>query len=354
MKILFSALLPLIFLISCSSPSTPPVTVAQNIEPQPKTAIAPVVEQGKVMASVPVKDFPAESYALYLPVGFIDTTNFPLIVFFDPHGDGTVPIEKYKALADKYHFILAGSNNSKNGMDIQAVNAIAAHLLSALQSTYHIKKEHICFAGFSGGAVAAIKAAITIGNVTHVVYCGQSANLEGLKHPLTFLGIAGTHDMNYSNVLQLHQMLQGSPYAHYLVEWNGKHEWPDAAVFANAFLEPDKIPAAKLKQITTAQITALKQEDAEKNDLITCLGTKDAEWWKQKVASLKKSAAKDPKADRLLGYVSLACYSFSKNLLSQNRLEEAEKILAIYGIADPGNKDCEEFTRQLQQKKRGY
>ncbi len=353
MKILFSALSPLFFLFSCSSPSTTPVPVTSNVEQSTPAVAVPAPEQGKVITSVPVKDFPAESYALYLPMGYNDTANFPLIVFFDPHGDGTVPIEKYKALADKYHFILAGSNSSKNGMDIQAVNAIAAHLLSALQSTYHIKKERICFAGFSGGAIAAIKAAITIGNVTHVVYCGQSANLEGLKHPITFLGIAGTHDMNYSNVLQLHQMLQGSPYAHYLVEWNGKHEWPDVAVFANAFLEPDKIPSAKLKQITPAQITALQQEDAEKNELITCLGTKDAEWWKQKVASLKKSAAKDPKADRLLGYVSLACYSFSKNLLSQNRLDEAEKILAIYAIADPGNKDCEEFTGQLQQKKRG-
>ncbi len=354
MKILFSALFPLFFLISCSPPSTPPVSGTPMVEPQPAPPVAPTAEQGKVMSSLSVKDFPAESYALYLPLGYNDTAYFPLMVFFDPHGDGTVPIEKYKELADKYHFILAGSNSSKNGMDIQAVNAIAAHLLSALQSTYHIKKERICFAGFSGGAIAAIKAAITIGNVTHVVYCGQSANLEGLKHPLTFLGIAGTHDMNYSNVLQLHQMLQGSPYKHYLVEWNGKHEWPDAAAFVNAFLDPDKIPAGKLKQITPAQITALQQEDAEKNDLITCLGTKDAEWWKQKVTSLKKSAAKDPKADRLLGYVSLACYSFSKNLLSQNRLEEAEKILAIYAIADPGNKDCEEFTRQLQQKKRGY
>lgn len=349
-------LLPFI-LLSCSSPTTPAVNaVSTNVESQApaEQAVQPKAEAGKLIASVTVKNFPTESYALYLPTGYKDTLQYALMVFFDPHGDGNVPLEKYKVLADKYGFILAGSNSSKNGMDIPTVNGIASHLLADLQGTYKIKKGHICFAGFSGGAIAAIKAAISSADVTHVIYCGQSANLEGLKHPLTFLGFAGTRDMNYSNVLQLHQLLEGSPYKHYLIEWNGKHEWPDASVFANAFQEFDKIPAVKLKHISAAEITALKSEDEEKNNLVNALGSQSPEWWSQKIAALKASAKSNAKADRLLGYVSLACYSISKNLLAQNRLDDAEKILAIYAIADPGNKDCEEFTRQLQQKKQGH
>ena len=58
--------------------------------------------------------------------------------------------------------------------------------------------------------------------------------------------------------------------------------------------------------------------------------------------------------ERLLGFVSLACYSISNNALQQNNLDVAGKILAIYQIADPGNTDCEKFHAIYNQKKQGH
>jgi hypothetical protein len=37
--------------------------------------------------------------------------------------------------------------------------------------------------------------------------------------------------------------------------------------------------------------------------------------------------------------------------LQQNNLPAAEKILTIYALADPGNKDCEAFTAELKKRK---
>src|ERR1700735_1842902 len=71
---------------------------------------------GQVIDSVICKADPTQSYALYVPAKG-QKEALPIIYFFDPHADGALPVKKYKALADAYGFILAGSNNSKNGND---------------------------------------------------------------------------------------------------------------------------------------------------------------------------------------------------------------------------------------------
>src|SRR6266404_2597304 len=73
-------------------------------------------EAGKVIDSVICKADPAQSYALYIPSKG-NATALPVIYFFDPHGSGALPLNKYRSLAEAYGFILAGSNNSKNGND---------------------------------------------------------------------------------------------------------------------------------------------------------------------------------------------------------------------------------------------
>src|SRR5688500_7714233 len=59
----------------------------------------------------------ANSYEIYLPQTHTDTSVYPVIIFFSPDGKGKTPVEKYKPLADKWNFILVGSNYTKNGID---------------------------------------------------------------------------------------------------------------------------------------------------------------------------------------------------------------------------------------------
>ena len=52
---------------------------------------------------------------LYLPPGYSESKRWPIVYAFDPGARGNVPVERYQAAAAKYGYIVAGSNNSRNG-----------------------------------------------------------------------------------------------------------------------------------------------------------------------------------------------------------------------------------------------
>src|SRR5579871_4786818 len=63
---------------------------------------------GKVIDTITCAGDASQSYALYIP-SIVNTAALPIIYFFDPHGNGSLPLNKYKSLADEYNFILVGS-----------------------------------------------------------------------------------------------------------------------------------------------------------------------------------------------------------------------------------------------------
>ena len=60
-----------------------------------KVAITDTFQKGKVITSVLCKEDAAQSYALYIPEKS-NSEPMPVIYFFDPHGDGSLPLDKYK------------------------------------------------------------------------------------------------------------------------------------------------------------------------------------------------------------------------------------------------------------------
>jgi hypothetical protein len=97
-----TALLMALFLVALQ-----PLAVAQTSQVQ--------VLVGTVNPRVACSSDPAESYALYLPPGFSTNRDWPILYFFDPFARGQVAAEVIKAAAAKYGYIIAASNNSKNG-----------------------------------------------------------------------------------------------------------------------------------------------------------------------------------------------------------------------------------------------
>lgn len=75
-----------------------------------------------------------------------------------------------------------------------------------------------------------------------------------------------------------------------------------------------------------------------KQNYLECINLKDPLWWRDEVNHLRSSKS-NPMNDRILGYISLACYSYSNNALKQRDLSSAEKYLAIYALADRENPD---------------
>jgi pimeloyl-ACP methyl ester carboxylesterase len=344
----------LVLLTACSGNNN---TDNQETTPQsaPVISTTPIVkdsfEIGKVLPTITCKANPTESFALYVPTSYSTTTTaLPVILFFDPHGDGNIPVEKYAQLAEKSNYILIGSNNSKNGIPFQQSLVVANNLLSDVLQRLKIDVSQITFCGFSGGAKVAMLAAAENNQVSRVVYCGAVQPWQSLNHPLSLLGFAGLRDMNYSDLasFQLSQTIAQLP--HYMIEWSGKHEWPDVKTFAYAML-PNwaNIPANELIKIDDQKLAVLNKEQTQKQELITAFNTQDINWWKQKISSLNTTKKTDLVNERLLGFISLACYSMGNQTLGQNNLPAAKKVLTIYQLAEPGNKDCEAMWQQYKQ-----
>src|SRR5437660_1568879 len=75
---------------------------------------------GIVHGSVPVTAEATNSYALYLPSAYSSTKRWPLLLVFDPFARGEVSVKLFHEAAEKYGFIVVGSNNSRNFEDPSA------------------------------------------------------------------------------------------------------------------------------------------------------------------------------------------------------------------------------------------
>src|SRR6478672_587154 len=153
----------IVFFYSIACTNKNPVSTENNSSATDTTATSNIAvpdsfEAGKVIPHVTCKTNMAQSYALYIPKG--NKEILPVIYFFDPHADGSLPLNKYKALADKYDFILIASNNSKNGNDWPTTENIWNTLFDNTQKQLKINNKRIYTCGFSGGAKVASYAAL--------------------------------------------------------------------------------------------------------------------------------------------------------------------------------------------------
>ena len=344
----------LIALIGILSSCSENVKTVQNAEPvvstqqvQPKDNF----KAGEVIPLVTLHMDAGESFALYLPKGYTDSSKLPAIIFFDPHGDGTVPLNLYHELADQYHYILIGSNTSKNGVPLDQTRAIAYNLFTESKNRLSINSSKITLCGFSGGAKVALLSGETNAEVSNIIYAGAKVDITP-NHPISILGFAGLKDMNYTDLVLFERGLQNPAIKHYLIEWKGKHEFPTADVFKDAFifLNTGSVENYDKKQVTITP-ERLKAEQDKKNEYIQSFQAKDITWWKKEIETLNAKKKTDISNERLLGFLSLACYSIGGSQLNEDKLDVAEKILTIYKLADPENKDCDSMMVVLNKKK---
>lgn len=195
-------------------------------------------EKGKVIPTIRcAKDF-SVNYALYLPENYSADKKFPIIYFFDSHGDGFFPLEKYKDLAEKYGYILAGSNNSKNGMPWEQNEPQIKIFTDDTKEKINIDAKRIYTCGFSGGSRVASSVAIVDGGIACVI--GMGAGFPSLSEPIhnrfDYIGFAGNEDFNMNEMLALNSSMDNSPIRHRLEIFNGKHEWASAETAEDAFV----------------------------------------------------------------------------------------------------------------------
>ncbi|HLP51335.1 MAG TPA: hypothetical protein VK154_10655 [Chitinophagales bacterium] len=309
-------------------------------------------EQGKIYNQVPLAGNGAESFALYLPKNYDKAVKYPAIIFLDIYGQGALPLQMYSALADKHGYILAGSNNFSKKFTTPEATAVANRLVKEISERFSVDEKRLTLCGYGNGAKGAIETAYNNSAVTQVVYIGATADLAPANHPVDMLGFAGTKDLNYSNVVLFSAQTMPANLHTQLVEWPGKQEWVPAAYFEPAFIYPfSTIEKGKLIAVDEKKKGDLKTESVLRAELKESMKAKDLGWWKIQIAEMKKKQKENPMMERLLGYVSLGCYSYCNSAIQQNNVQILDKIIPIYEMVEPGNEDLVKFKEAYKKMK---
>ena len=181
---------------------------------------------GTVHSSVPITAQPTNSYALYLPSAYSPAKRWPLLLIFDPFARGEVSVKLFHEAAEKYGFILVGSNNTRNFEDPSAAIRL---LWAEMKEHYAIDPRRIYTAGLSGGARVAASVALAC----KTCIAGVIANSAGLPNGVAPPGpevsdwflAAGTTDFNYTEQLHLKETFAAHNVVSRFVVFDGPHNW---------------------------------------------------------------------------------------------------------------------------------
>jgi tetratricopeptide (TPR) repeat protein len=147
------------------------------------------------------------------------------------------PVTLFKSEAEKYGYIVVGSNNSKNGTPWPTTNSFYNSVMVDVNERFSIDKNRIYTVGFSGGSRVASTIAIQNGGIAGVV--GFSAGFPNLNQPISnkfdYLGVCGNADFNYNEMNELDKNLESIKFNHFLLVFNGKHEWPSQELIPDIF-----------------------------------------------------------------------------------------------------------------------
>jgi predicted esterase len=180
---------------------------------------------GKLNQKVSVKSF---SYALYIPKNYDPRQQWPTVFVLDPGARGSRAAEQFILGAEKYGYIIAASNDSRNGpLRFDAINAMWADVTSR----FNVDSRRIFVAGMSGGARAAIDvAAVCKDCVAGIIACAagfpHKIPFDGAK--IMFFGIAGLYDFNYPELYNDNEALDRARATHRFESFDGAHGWPPA------------------------------------------------------------------------------------------------------------------------------
>lgn len=204
---------------------------------EPKNILPDKPEKGKVSADIRCVRNNSVSYALYLPSTYDPALKWPVVFLFDPHGSGAFPVEKYKTVAEHHGCILAGSNNSKNGLGLNETGIIVQDLFEDVLSRFSIDSVRIYTAGFSGGSRIASLIALSQYGIAGVTGCGAGFPYSAAqpKTRFDYIGIAGTSDFNMNELAALDRELETAGFRHALILFDGIHAWPPESVMEEAF-----------------------------------------------------------------------------------------------------------------------
>jgi predicted esterase len=227
-------------------------TAVLTLPGQPTHALATPqdLEPGRIIERVACKNAPNQSYALYLPSTYSSARKWPLLAAFDPGARGNAPVERFKEAAERYGYIVCGSNTSRNGPLSPSAEAAKA-MLGDVAARFSIDDKRVYLTGFSGGARAAVAIAVWFsGSVAGLIGCGAglaTSAQPSASLPFVFFGTVGVEDFNYPEMKQLDRALEAAGVTHRIEVFDGGHSWapPEVCVRAIEWMELQAMKSAR-------------------------------------------------------------------------------------------------------------
>jgi predicted esterase len=210
---------------------TPPPTAGRPSTP------AEELPRGRVVESVTTFKDPTQTYALYLPSNYTPARRWPTLYCFDPLARGAVPVKLFSEAAERFGWVVVGSNVSRNGPLKPSLDATRAMIEDA-QARLSVDGARTYAAGFSGGA----RHSVLIDFICRHCLAGVIAAGAGYppnfkpSAPVTFalFGAAGVDDFNFPEMKTLDATLARLGSAHRFESFEGGHAWPTPALAAAA------------------------------------------------------------------------------------------------------------------------
>jgi predicted esterase len=191
--------------------------------------------RGEVVDNVACKANAQQTYALYLPSRYSPEKKWAMLYAFDAGGRGKLPVNLFKNAAEKFGFIVVGSNNSKNGIQ---VSEVIKAVLDDTNARFAIDEKRVYTTGFSGGARIAFALALSNqGAVAGVIACSGGFPRTASPSPglaLVVFATTGTEDFNFPEMQQLKRKLDAAGVQNRLAVFDGGHDWPPADLAAQA------------------------------------------------------------------------------------------------------------------------
>jgi poly(3-hydroxybutyrate) depolymerase len=188
--------------------------------------------RGRIVDAVTCATDVSQTYALYLPSTYSRDRSWSLLMAFHAGARGRAMVETYQAAAEQYGYIVAGSNNSRNGSWEVSFAALRA-MSNDLDHRFNIDPDRVYLTGMSGGARVALQIALDSKNIAGVIASSAGFPDSQPRASVSFpiFGTTGTEDFNFIEMRQLDRKLT-SP--HYLAVFNGGHTLPPERVALEA------------------------------------------------------------------------------------------------------------------------
>jgi len=114
-------------------------------------------------------------------------------------------------------------------------------------------------------------------------------------------------------------------------------------------IQKDKNYQQQINELSQNVETELKLRKSYYNALLTM----DSAWWKQEIDTLnsKIKTEKDKllvaSFKRIKGFIGILCYSMCQHFTEEKDIQNLEKALTVYQIAEPDNTDMLDFRKKL-------